>query len=203
MWVSLMLMPVLLHGANTKPWIKKAETKDGIIVHARPVPGSDIREVKATCRISAAPLNVYKVAMDPATYEDISEYIETTQIIPSGEKDTWYIYQRLDLPLINDRDYTLRYMSIEHPEKLTYQIRWQAATNKGPAPIKDVIRVSICDGSITILPENNGTSTTITYALHTDPGGYIPDWLVNIANQRSIPRLLRAIKDRSVPARKK
>ncbi|MCJ7771958.1 MAG: START domain-containing protein, partial [Desulfobacterales bacterium] len=151
--------------------------------------------------IPASPLTVYKVILDHATYENISEYIQTTEIMPSNEKNVWYIYQRLDLPVISDRDYTLRYCSIENPQKDYYQVLWEIANNKGPAKQKDVIRVTTCTGSLTIESENKDTTTRITYTLYTDPGGYIPDWLANIANQRSIPKLLRAIKDRSTSSR--
>jgi len=197
LWICSIFYPGFLYGKNTNPWIKKTETDDGIVVYTRSVPLSDIKEAKATCSIRASSLRVYSVIMDHTTYENISEYIQTTEFIPSNEKNVWYIYQRLDLPIVSDRDYTLRYRSVENKQQNYYQVLWEIANNKGPDKQKDVIRITTCSGSLMIQPEARDT-TRITYTLYTDPGGYIPDWLANIANQRSIPRLIRAIKDHSI-----
>lgn len=198
MYIWVFFPTTFLFGANLNPWTQKAETEDGIVVCTRSLPDSGIKEAKASCTIPASPAQVFKTIMDYNTYKNISEYIQTTEFLPSDEKNAWYMYQRLDLPIVSDRDYTLRYHTIENPRKNSYQVLWEIANNKGPAVQKNVVRVVTCHGSLTIQPDDKTPTTRISYILYTDPGGYIPDWLVNFANRRSIPDVLRAIRKHSV-----
>jgi hypothetical protein len=196
--VFCLLYAFSLAGAASNTWKLDTETGDNIIIYTRSVPESGIREIKATCRISACPLNVYRAAMDRSTYENISRYIEVNEIMPSPRPEEWYNYQRLNFPVISKRDYTLRYNAVEDHGKSTFRIVWEIANEKGPPPMEGVVRIKICYGSMSIEPGEKEGTAQITYLLYTDPAGSIPAWIVNIANRKSIPKMLRAIRDQSI-----
>jgi hypothetical protein len=39
-------------------------------------------------------------------------------------------------------------------------------------------------------------STQVTYFVHTDPGGALPAWVINIANKESAPSVVKAVRAR-------
>ncbi len=56
--------------------------------------------------------------------------------------------------------------------------------------------MTVCDGTWTV--ERLGSqSTRLEYWLYTDPGGSIPTWIANKANNTSVPDLLDAVRKRA------
>ena len=64
-----------------------------------------------------------------------------------------------------------------------------------PKP-EDTVRVSVCEGTWALEPIGPH-KTRATYYLYTDPGGAVPNWIANLANSRSVPDLMAAIRDRA------
>lgn len=178
-------------------WEKVHETGDGIVIFARSMAGSSIRELRATIVINAGPDIVWQAVMDRDTYRKSRKYIEVDTIFKTGNGTVWYNYQRVAPPMISKRDYTLRYESFTDPAKQSYRIEWRTANDHGPAPVRGVIRLDTCYGSFTLEPREKGGKTLITYLVRVDPGGQVPPWVANIANRMSIPDLLRDVRDQS------
>lgn len=196
---------VVLYGAaavlageqSADEWKKINETRDGITIYTRIVPGSPIREVKSTYLIGSPPLNVWQALLDKETYRESNKYVEVDTVFRTTNPNIWYNYQKVAPPLMGKRDYTLRYESMNRPEKNLYRLVWAAAKDFGPPPEKGVLRLSVCDGWFTIEPRDNGTKSYITYWLCFDPGGKVPPWAANLANRSSVPDFLRKVRDRS------
>jgi hypothetical protein len=178
-------------------WKKINETKDGIMIYTRIVPGSLIREVKSTYMIESPPLNVWQALLDKETYKDSNKYVEVDTVYRTANANIWYNYQKVAPPLMDRRDYTLRYESMNRPEKNLYKLVWAVAKDFGPPPEKGVLRLSVCDGWFTIEPRDDGTKSFITYWLCFDPGGQVPPWAANLANRSSVPDFLRKVRDQS------
>ncbi len=178
-------------------WNLANKTKDGIIIYSRTMPGSNIREYRATIAIDTVPGYVWRAVMDKETYKHLPSYVVVDEIYRTGNDDVWYNYQVVAPPLMSRRDYTLRYRSFMDPGKKRYLLLWAAAVEYGPPPTTDIIRLTRCDGSLAVDPDDSGRKAVITYRLCLDPGGSVPAWVVNIANRSSVPGFLRAIRDRS------
>ncbi|MBN2160725.1 MAG: hypothetical protein JW807_15150 [Spirochaetes bacterium] len=178
-------------------WKKINQTKDGIVIYTRIVTDSPIREVKSTYTIESPPRNVWQALLDKETYRDSNKYVEVDTVYRTANENVWYNYQKVAPPLMKKRDYTLRYESMNRPEKMQYKLVWAVAGDFGPPPEKGVLRLSVCDGWFTIEPRDGGKRSFITYWLCFDPGGQVPPWAANLANRSSVPDFLRKIRDRS------
>ena len=180
-------------------WEKERITDDGIAVYSRTTTGTNVREVRAKMVIAAPPEAVFEAAMDPATFKStMKKYVEKSRVYRVDEPNVWYNYQRLNLPVIAKRDYCLRYEKEVDVQKGVYRIKWQASSRFGPPPIEGVVRVTKIEGSYQITSDRKRKQSTIRYTLLTDPGGSIPSWLINFANRRSLPDILRQVKDASL-----
>jgi len=193
---SWLAIAALFAPGNPNPW-QQVKNDDGMVVWAREVPGSSIREVKAETTVDVRAERVWEVLSDVAKYVEFMPYLVETRILgPAGERAR-YEYQLIDPPLVDRRDYTLRVSFEEQPETGVFRRAWTPANDKGP-PAKDgVVRVAVCEGSWTV--ERKGAEQArVVYWLYTDPGGAIPNWVANRANATSVPDLLRAVRQRSL-----
>lgn len=182
--------------AEEAGWSRVSE-RDGIEVHARSVHGSDVKEVQATTVIDAPPARVFEVLLDWKRFVEFMPYIVEVREVARESPTLWYLYQRISPPLVNERDYTLRHQSVEDPQRGHYELRWDAANDRGPAAREGTVRIELCTGSYVVQGLDSGARTQLTYQLYTDPGGALPTWIANIANRQSVPALLQAIAHRS------
>jgi len=175
-------------------WQRVSE-KDGVTLFSRSRVGSSIKEFKGTGVISAAPGAVEKVLQDVGDYPTFMPYVTEVRVI-SRDDGNFLVYQRLNVPFVSDRDYTLR---VEHGITngpggvIIYRDTWQTADEAGPPPRRGTVRVRNNEGSWLLEPVG-GTSTQATYQIYTDSGGVIPAFLVNRGSQIVIPRLFDAIR---------
>jgi hypothetical protein len=188
---------------NYETWTKTNETKDGIVIYARLVPKSEIKELKANCVMDAPPLNVWQAVMDKDTYKDSSKYVVVDKVFRTANENIWYNYQLVAAPLFAKRDYTLRYESYKDPGKMYYRLVWKASQEYAPPLNKGVVRLGICDGSFTIEPYEGGKKSYITYWVCTDPGGQVPAWAANLVNRSSLPDFIRTVHKQSILFRDK
>jgi len=187
----------LLASPDSGPgWTKAAET-DGITVFTRDKPGSEVKELKALGTIDSPAEAVWKVIRDYAKYKERMPYTEVAEVVATeeGGKVTWF-YSRIAAPFVAKRDYTLKIIdeSDWKEGKGFLKSSWVMAPDKGPAPMKDVVRLKTNDGFWLLEPKDGGKRTFVTYYLFTDPGGSIPKFLVNSANSSAVPDVFRAIR---------
>jgi hypothetical protein len=203
--MSTLAFPVIAFASPVPPpedttWTDPFETSDSILVYCRDVTDSGVLELRAVCDVNASPATLFRVAMRRETYHHTSKYVVDYRIIRTADPDVWYAYQRLSIPFLNDRDYTLRYEAHQDSLHGFYAIIWNIATDKGPPPEEGVVRITVSRGSVEIRPAANGTRSRLTYTMYADPGGRVPGWLTNIGNRSTVPDLLRAIRDAAVAA---
>ncbi len=177
------------------PWEVVKETDDGIVVYQREVPGTTVKEVKVSIVIDAPPRQVLDAACDPKSFGESVKYVEESYFYLIGHPNVWYTYQLLNYPIVDKRDYALRYERKIDPAKGVYQLVWQTTSRKGPAPREDVIRVKLATGSVSVSPVGDGSKSRMKFRLLADPGGKIPGWILNIANRINMPDIIRDIRD--------
>jgi len=174
---------------------QRISVKDGVTLYSRTRVGTSIKEFKGTGVIGAAPVAVEKVLQDVENYTTFMPYVTEVRVI-SHDDGNYLVYQRLNVPFVSDRDYTLR---VEHGitngpgGAVIYRDSWQTADEAGPAARPGIVRVKNNEGSWLLEPVG-GTSTQATYQIYTDSGGVIPAFLVNRGSQIVIPRLFEAIR---------
>ncbi|MGI8821561.1 MAG: SRPBCC family protein [Chthoniobacterales bacterium] len=180
-------------GGEPAGWVAEASS-NGVAIHSRRRPGSSFKEYRGTGVIDAPPASVFAVIDDSEAYPHFMPYTSECRVLKRG-KDSVVAYQRLELPLISDRDYTLRSENAHWlgPDGPIYRIHWEPANNLGPAPMPGVLRVNICEGGWLLEPQgSNGTRAT--YTIYTDSGGTIPPMLANSGSKVAIRKVFEAIR---------
>lgn len=184
-----------------EPWTK-ASDDNGVAIFTRDKTGTSIKEVKAIGLIDAPPAHCMNVVSDLGNFKEFMPYTNESTIVGRDGDKTVYSYQHLKLPLIDNRDYTLRVVD-ETPapgpagEPAYYKSAWTPANDRGPKPRDGTVRVQINTGYWLFEPVDGGTHTRATYYLFTDPGGMIPALIANRANTQAIPDLFKAVRTQS------
>jgi hypothetical protein len=193
--LPMALLLLAADGAAGDGWKKVAES-DGIVIQNRERPGSDVKEVLATGTFDAPPARVHKVLDDLGRYQEFMPYTKTSHVLKASP-DVTITYERINAPLVDERDYTLR---VTHEEKrlpdgsVVVKHMFTQSNKDGPPPVDGVVRVQTLDGWWELTPADGGTRTKARYWVFTSPGGNIPGWAVNLANENAIPNLFAAVK---------
>jgi hypothetical protein len=134
-------------------------------------PGIELAGVGA---IAATPERVRRVLLDYARHPRWNRHLKESRVLARG--DDWLdVYQRLDLPILDDRDYTLHVVWGADGDVLW--LRFAAANERGPAPVKGVVRVTRHEGSWRFDPTNEGAGTRAVYRFYMDLAGSFPSWM--------------------------
>lgn len=187
--------------AKQVPW-EEAAKDNGITIYSREIPGSDVREMKAIGTIDAKPHEVWKAIRDYPNYVKTMPYTVEAKVMGQEDGDkVIYFYSRLDLPLVDNRDYLIKILDeSDWKDGAGYlKVSWtKLEVQKGDPryvePKDGVVRTPLNDGYWKLEPRDNGNKTWATYYVHTDPGGSVPKWIANKANSTAVPNVFAAIR---------
>ncbi|MEO5720681.1 MAG: SRPBCC family protein, partial [Chthoniobacterales bacterium] len=131
---------------NGGEWAQESSA-NGLTILSRLREGSQIREFKAVGSIEATPANIFAILDDSDSYPSFMPYTAECRVL-KREKNSVLAYQRLEVPLVSDRDYTLRSQNAkwQGADGAIYRIRWAPANDEGPAEKSGVARVNVCEG---------------------------------------------------------
>ena len=173
---------------------KEEANGDGLIIYSRTREGSPLKEFKTVGTINALSNAVFAVLNDVEAYPSFMPYTSECSVLKRIGGCT-IAYQRLALPLVSDRDYTLRseHSKTTGPNGAIYRIQWEPANHLGPPEKPGVERVNVCEGGWLIEPDGAGT-TRATYTIYTDSGGAIPAVIANKGSRTAIRKMFAAIR---------
>lgn len=199
--LSTSLVSPAAHAAEGK-WEEAAKVDiDGrtLVVSARARDGSDIKEVRGVGVIDAPAWVLKNVIDDVAHYKDFMPYTKESTIISTH--DGYVVsYQRLATPVVDDRDYTIKIFDESREDvngRIIWKNRWSEANKLGPAVKPGVARVAVNEGYWILEDHDGGARTKATYYVYTSPGGNIPTFVANMANNQAVPELFRAVSKAS------
>jgi hypothetical protein len=134
--------------------------------------------------IGAPPLAVRDALIDYERQVGVIARVSEIKVLerrPGGAR----VYQRLNLPVIDDRDYTLDVSW--GTDGGTHWIRYGAVEEGGPDPVDGVVRVNSHSGSWQLRPAEGGDATLVRYQFHMDMAGLIPRWMVKSSAGKEVP----------------
>ena len=187
----MILALTLLVAVAAPPAWEEVGKGEHCVVYNRAKPGSDVKEVLAVGTFDATLEKVHAILDDLAAYHEFMPYAKETRIL-KREGDVVWTYERVNAPLVSERDYTIKVTHEITGEKVKHIFRIDNAA--GPKPIDGVVRVELIDGYW--LLERDGKRTKGTYYILSSPGGSLPTFVVNGANNTAVPGLYEAIKKR-------
>jgi hypothetical protein len=186
------LLAFVLTGAQE--WVKTLDA-DGYTVERRDVPGGKVIEVRASAHSPCPPKKIFDVIWKQEDYDQFIPYTKKNHILKDEGKQR-VVYSQLALPVIQDRDFTVRIRS-EHDEKTgLYLIYSDGADKEGPPENKDYARIRFSKTSWTLEPTPDG-GTDATYVVASESGGIVPQWIQNIAQRDAARNFVAAMLGRN------
>jgi len=153
--------------------------KNGVKVFTRTIEGSNFKEFKSIGLHSGSLGSIISVLQDESNFcnwfPDCKEY----RIIKKPSKVESYQYMVVKAPFpVNNRDTIQHSILSQDPVTKSVTIKLNATPEILPK-VEGTIRVPKSVGYWKFSPlENN--QVEVTFQLHSDPGGSLPEWLANI-----------------------
>lgn len=177
-------------------WVRESDS-DGITVYSRKPEGSSIREVLAESLISAPLARVLEAIEDYRSYPEFMPYVEESAVWEEGEGKKRLFLQLGFPPPISDRYYTIVMHRTPDPlDAAAVFVLWDAARDALPGKTGRGIEVTVNRGGWRLRPGVGAGETRVLYYVHTDPGGSLPAWAVNLANTVAVPKIIMRLKER-------
>lgn len=162
--------------APESPWSLVRE-RDGIVVHTRPVEGSGIQEFRGVALVSASVEAIRAVLRDVDRFEEWFPDTSEARLL-AREGDVAYQYLVRDAPWpVSDRDTVFRSETRLDPSTGRVSIRLTVAPDRHPLQ-PERVRVRRAEG-LWLLEPVAPERTRVTFQLHLEPGGGVPQWLIN------------------------
>jgi len=151
----------------------------------------------AKASFAAAPADILRILLDYEHQAGRFPRIAESRIL-RHVKGQLHVYQRLALPIVSDRDYTLR---VEYGgAKKDAWLRYQTDNAAGPRPRDGVVRAPRLSGSWKLDASGDGKETHARFELSMDLGGYLPGALTNRGTESSMFDVVARIRESLQPA---
>jgi len=193
------LSPLVLAEDAGGPW-KEERSDENIVIYSRMVPGTEIREVKATAVMVGTIKEAVEIIFDRANHPGNMPYIIKSVVLSKDDKCD-VSYNIVSPPLANNRDYIVRSCA----EKISnYEVRlwWEPATHPDYPETDKNVRVKINKGWY-LFSQIEPDKLLVDYYIYTDPGGSLPTFVKNIANRTGGSDVLECLAKTILKRRKK
>jgi hypothetical protein len=166
--MAVMQLASTLAGEGFQPLEKRSD----VTVYRRP--SARGITLGAEGRVAAPVAAVRAALMDYEAHPRWVANVAESRVLERGP-DWIDVYQRLKLPVVHDRDFTV-HVSWGGSESDPW-LRFSTANDRGPPPVNGLVRVNINQGSWRLRSLDNGAATWAVYELAFDPAGSIPPWM--------------------------
>lgn len=199
-WISIILFAVFTFPANPtfenvadSNW-KLKKVVDGISVFTRDVAGSNLKELKITMVFKNTRLSsIMAVLDDAAGYKDwLYKCAEAKNVerVDQYETTDYYLF---DFPWpLSDRDLYSNTKVSQDPSSKVVLIETHAVADRY-SENEDAVRVVDHENSWQFTPLPNG-DVELLYKAHSNPGGSIPDWMVNMVIDKGPTTSMKNLK---------
>lgn len=176
-------------------WVLRND-KDAVKVYYRKT--SDVQEIKLVTSLQTSLSGIIQLFSEVENYPRWGYKVVESRLVRRISPTELYYYTRLDFPWpLSDRDIVMHTVMSQDPATRVITARSVAAPGETPE-VKDVVRIRNAHTQWTLVPGADGW-LYVEYYVYSDPGGNLPDWLVNLAidtgpretikNMRSLLRL--------------
>ncbi len=159
---------------------KLIKNKDNIIVHTRKMPGQSIKDLKINTTFNTTMRELVAALEDFSTDQSWVKNTIFSRKIEERSASYFYFHTATDLPFpAKDRDAAMLYTRVQDPDTKVVRIDYTGAADKVPVDA-DYVRVPSLTAYYILTPVSDG-QIDVEYYLRTDPGGSIPNWVINMA----------------------
>ena len=152
---------------------------------------SPVIDLIAEGDIDAPPAVVRAVVLDYPNAGKLSEHVAESRVLAAAAREL-VVYQRLELPVIAARDFTLRAVWGERGG--TLWTRFTVDNLRGPAARAGTVRLGTLTGGWDLQPIADGRATHAVYHVQIDLAGSIPRWMVSGGAAKDLPKLFEGVR---------
>lgn len=177
----LILIPASFHSSllPQEDW-KLRKSENGISVYTRHQEGRSVDELKVESDVQAPLSTVVAVIKDAVNYKDWIYRCSESRLLKKISDFEQYEYQVNVLPFpLSNRDIVTHFTMSQDSSTRIVTTRSVGVPNYIP-PVEGLVRIPLFDGGYTLIPKSNGVIHMV-YSLQVEPGGHVPDWLVNMS----------------------
>jgi len=175
--VSLFTFSTTLVGAGFVP----IGGHDGVEVFQRK--DAAAIELAAVGEFDAPPAEVQAALLDYGSHPRVNHHLAASTVL-ERHPGQLLVYQHLKLPVIKDRDFTLRVAWTEGSLRgLTFSIDGA----HGPGATSKAIRMTLLNGRWDLEPIRDGSATRAVYHVELDFAGSVPRWMVRGGAAKDLP----------------
>ena len=180
----LVLAFLLIAPASAAPSWERLETRGGISVYRREVPGSRVLSFKGECEIEAPIAKVISALSDVTRKREWVFSLAEARLVREPSVLERVEYNRSSAPWpIHDRAFVFR--ALVRPDRAARRLWIGLESVEDPAapPEPGVVRGRIEKGEF-IVEALGDRRTKGSLEMHADPAGAVPKWLVNLFQKR-------------------
>ncbi|MDO8969217.1 MAG: START domain-containing protein [Saprospiraceae bacterium] len=177
LFIAVLFSPVFLFSQNSTDWVFKNE-KEGVKVYYRKT--SEIHELKLVTSLKVSLSGLVTLLSEVENYPKWGYKVSESRELKKVSANETYYYSKLDFPWpLDDRDVVVRSSIVQDPVSRRVTATSISYPDYLPSN-KGVIRMRNAKTTWTLVPGQGGW-TYVEYFISSDPGGSLPDWLVNMA----------------------
>jgi hypothetical protein len=174
-----------------------ADTAEGRLYH-RDVPGSSLPEAMIVTRLDASPGRVFALVTNYDRFAEFIPNVVESRVLEQNGARTWVFHHLHFGGPVADRVYVIESSDASsRPLVHHYRVEWRLSARHFPVLDRaSGVRPQAFSGFWDLRPLGDGASTQAAYAVHSDPGGMIPRWLVTAMTDRYIREVITALRRR-------
>ncbi len=175
--VLIGLFNPLVFTQSNPGWLLKND-KDNVKVFYKKT--ESIQEVKLVTSLKTTLSGMVDLLSEVENYPTWGYKVVESRLLKRVSDTEMYYYTRLDFPWpLADRDLVMHTILEQDPTTHRVMSTSTAAPNYLPE-VPDIVRITDARTQWLLVPGQDGW-VYVEYFLHTNPGGNIPDWAVNMA----------------------
>lgn len=181
LFIVLLLSSLFSFSVNAEAsvWeLEKEEEDINLKIFTREVEGSNLREFKGEMLIKTQLSALVALLMDSKSAPEWMHKCEKFEVIEEVDALTKVVYFINGAPWpVSDRDAVIKSTMSQDPETLVFKTEINVVNNV-LAENDDYVRIPRMKGFWLFEPKEEG-QVLVTYQVHANPGGSLPDWLAN------------------------
>ncbi len=185
-WITSLVLAALCASAPAlaADWVVVVD-EDGVVVDQKEVRGRDLPIFRGRILIRGSLYDVITVLDDTARRVEWVHRCIESRLVKKESDFKRFIYNRTEAPWpVNDRDVLVLTEVTVDPVKRVVRIEFEEKTGVVPE-VDGVVRIPLLKG-LYLLKAVGENHTRVTYQIDSDPGGWLPNWLIKRAS-RKIP----------------
>jgi len=190
--ITILLLLKLGSASAQNVW-KLSTEKEGIKIYTSMVPDSKVKAIKVECDLNVSAPRLVALLMDVNASPDWVYHTKSCVLLKQVSASELYYYSEISLPWpATNRDFVAHLTATGNPHTKVITITGPVVS--GFVPVKrGVVRIDHSNGEWIITPTGR-EQVKVEYTIHTDPGGSLPSWLVNMFATEGPLQMFRNLK---------